>query len=155
MERKAQMNDKMRLRFAVDASVILKWFSKNREKDLEKALQIREDFRNRKIDLFAPELLIYEIVNVLRYKETLKDELILKAIQSIFAMEILTPVNMPIMKDALKLARKHNITVYDSTYLSFAQHSGFYLITADRKFFQKLNTVPGITYISKYDLSLT
>ncbi len=147
------MNDKGRLRFVVDASVILKWFSEDREKDLEKALQIREDFRDRKIDLFAPELLIYEIVNVLLYKEALKDDLILKAIDSIFAMDILIPVNLQIMKDALKLARKHSIPVYDSTYICFAQHSGCYLITADKKSFQKLKEVPGIMYISGYDLS--
>jgi len=147
------MNNKGRLRFIIDASVILKWFSKDREKDLEKALQIREDFRDRKIDLFAPELLIYEIVNVLRYKESLKDDLILKAIDSIFAMDILIPVSIQIMKDALKLARKHNITVYDSTYISFAQHTGCYFITADNKFFRKLKYMPGIMFISGYDLS--
>lgn len=144
------MSNKGRLRFIIDASVILKWFSEDREKDLEKALQIREDFRARKIDLFAPELLIYEIVNVLRYKKTLKDDLILKAIDSIFALDILIPVNLQIMKDALKLARKHNITVYDSTYLSLARHSGCYLITADKKSFQKLKDLPGIMLISMF-----
>ena len=50
-----------RRKFVADASVILKWFSKFGEDDLQKALQLREDFRKRRIDLFAPELLMYEI----------------------------------------------------------------------------------------------
>ena len=146
------MNRESRLKFVVDASVILKWFSQDREGNLEKALQLREDFRSRKIDLFSPELLIYEITNVLRYKKSLTDVLILKAIDSIFALDILTPLNQRIMENALNLAHKHNITVYDSTYLSFSRYCGCYLITADKKFYQKLKSVPGILYINEYNL---
>ena len=144
------MNAQGRMKFVVDASVILKWFSQDQEKDFEKALQIREDFKDRKIDLYAPGLLIYEAANVLRYKETLEDDLVLKAIDSIYAMDILIPVNLQIMKNALKLARQYEITVYDSAYLSCAQYSGCYLITADQKFYQKLMAVPGIMPIGDY-----
>ena len=145
------MNSKGRMRFVIDASVVLKWFTKDQESDLDKALQIREDYRERKIDLVAPELLIYETTNVLRYKEALKEEIVLKAISSVYSLDILFPVNLQIMKNALRLAKKYNITVYDSTYSSFAQYLGCYLITADNKFFQKLKDVPGIMYVSKYN----
>ena len=144
------MNAQGRMKFVVDASVILKWFSRDEEKDIEKALKLREDFKTRKIDLYAPGLLIYETANVLRYKETLKDELILKAIDSIYAMDLLIPVNHQIMKNAIKLARRYGVTVYDSAYLSCAQHIGCYLITADNQFFKKLKDVPGTIAISDY-----
>jgi predicted nucleic acid-binding protein len=139
------------MKFVVDASVILKWFFRDEEKDLQKALKLREDFKTRKIDLYAPGLLIYETANVLRYKQILKDELILKAIDSIFAMDMLIPVNHQIMKNALKLARKHDVTVYDSAYLSCAQFLGYFLITGDKKFYQKLKNVPGIMPLHEYD----
>jgi len=141
---------KERMKYAVDASVILKWFTQDRESDLEKALQLRKNFKERKIDLLCPELLIYEIVNVLRYKDDLEEKLILKAILSIYEMEILISVNQKIMENALRLARKYGITVYDSTYLSFAQNLGCHLITADKKLFQKIKYLPGIIYISEY-----
>ena len=144
------MNFKERMKYAVDASVILKWFAQDRESDLEKALQLRNDFRERKIDLLCPELLIYEIANVLRYKEDLEEKVILKAIISIYEMEILMLVNPKIMGSAVRLASKYGITVYDSTYLSFAQHLGWHLITADKKLFQKIKDLPGIIYISEY-----
>jgi predicted nucleic acid-binding protein len=146
------MNRESRLKFVVDASVILKWFSHDREGHLEKALQLREDFRIRKIDLFSPEILIYEVTNILRFKKILTDSLILKAIDSVFAMDLLVPVNQRIMENALKLAREHNITVYDSTYISFARYCGCYLITADKKFYQNLKDVPGILHIKEYIL---
>ncbi len=146
------MNRESRLKFVVDASVILKWFSHDREGHLEKALQLREDFKIRKIDLFSPDLLIYEVTNVLRIKRILTDVLISRAIDSVFAMDLLVPVNHRIMDNALKLAREYRITLYSSVYISFARYCGCYLISADKKFYQKMKDVPGILYIKEYNL---
>ena len=140
-----------RKRFVTDASVILKWFSRSGESDLKRALQLRDDFRSRKIDLYSPDLLIYEIANVLRYKETLKEELIYRAVSSVYDMDILLPVNLSIMISAVVLARKYGITVYDSCYVSFAQIAGCPLVTADKKLYQSIKELPGILYISEYD----
>jgi predicted nucleic acid-binding protein len=49
------------------------------------------------------------------------------------------------------LARKYGITVYDSSYVGFAQIAGYPLITSDRKLYQKIKELPGILYISEYD----
>ncbi|MBN1270644.1 MAG: type II toxin-antitoxin system VapC family toxin [Candidatus Aminicenantes bacterium] len=136
--------------YVTDASVILKWFSQTGEKDLDKAIQLRKDFKERNIDLYAPELLIYEIANVLRYKKILGDDIIHKAISSIYDMDILWPVNSGVMSRALTIARLYHITVYDSSYLSFAQSVGCHLITADKKLYQKVMGLPGIIFISDY-----
>lgn len=138
-------------RYVADASVILKWFTQARESELEKALQLRNDYSNGTIELYAPELLIYEIANVLSFKEAITEELISKAVESIYNMDILLPVNLQIMTNAVKLARKHGITVYDSTYLSFAFEAGGHLLTADKKLYKKIEDNPGILYISEYE----
>lgn len=138
-------------RYVVDASVVLKWFSRAGEDDLDKAIQLRDDFRKRKIDLHSPELLIYEIANVLRYKKSLKEDLIYRAISSIYDMDILLPVNLPIMTFAVGLSRKYGITVYDSSYVSFAHLARCPLVTSDKKLHQKIKELPGILYINEYD----
>jgi len=140
-----------RKRYVVDASVILKWFSRAGEGETEKAIALRDAYSKGTIELYAPELLIYEIANVLRYKEAINAELISKAIASIYDMDILIPVNSRIMINAVRLARKHGITVYDSTYLSFAREAGGLLITADKKLYKKIEDTPGILYISDYE----
>ena len=152
MERRAQMTIPGRRRCVTDASVVLKWFSQAGESDLEKALQLRDDFMKRKIDIYAPELLIYEIANVLRFKKTLKEELINRAISSIYDMDILLPVNHRIMTTAVTLARKYSITAYDSSYVGFAQIAGCYLITADKKLYGKIKELPEIIFIGEYGL---
>ena len=139
-----------RRNYVIDASVVLKWFSQACESDLDKAFQLRKDFRERNIDLYAPELLIYEIANVLRYKRILSEDIIYKAISSIYDMDILMPVNAGIMTQAVTIARQYHITVYDSSYLSFAQSVGCHLITADKKLYQKINVLPGVVFISDY-----
>lgn len=144
------MIDASRRNYVIDASVILKWFSQSGENDLDKAVQLREDFGERKIDLYVPELLIYEIANVLRYKNIFKEDIIHKAISSIYEMDILLPVNPGVINRAVTIARKYRITVYDSSYLSFAQSLGCHLITADKKLYQKIKELPGIIYISDY-----
>lgn len=136
--------------YVPDASVVLKWYSKDNEKDLKNALKIREEFKNRTIELFAPELLIYEIANVLRYKETLEEKLILNAIVSIYEMRILRSVNQSIMEEAIRLANKYDITVYDSTYISFAKNFGCNMITADRKLLQRIKPLPNILSLDEY-----
>lgn len=144
------MTTKERKKYTADASMILKWFTQEKERDREKALQLRNDFKERLIDIFCPELLIYEIANVLRYKENLEEIFVLKAIASLYAMELLMPVNQKIMENAVKMARKYDITVYDSTYLSFAQHHGYNLITADKSFLEKTQDLAWAIHIYEY-----
>ena len=139
-----------RRNFVIDTSVVLKWFSQSGESDLKKATQLRKDFNERKIDLYAPELLIYEIANVLRYKKILNEDIIHKAISSIYDMDILLPVNHVVITHAVTIARQYHITVYDSSYLSFAQSVGCHLITADKKLYQKIKGFPGVVFISDY-----
>ncbi|MFW6131051.1 MAG: type II toxin-antitoxin system VapC family toxin [Candidatus Aminicenantaceae bacterium] len=65
-------------------------------------------------------------------------------------MDILLPVNLAVMTRAITIARQYHITVYDSSYLSFAQNVGCHLITADKKLYQKIKGFPGLVFISDY-----
>jgi predicted nucleic acid-binding protein len=91
------------------------------------------------------------MANVMRYKNALKEELIVRAVASIYDMNIIHPVNFHIMKNAIELARSHDITVYDSTYLSFALNSGSFLITSDKKLQKKISDMPGVIDLGEYD----
>ena len=69
---------------------------------------------------------------------------------SIYEMRILRPVNQHVMEEAVRIARKYDITVYDSTYISFAKYLGCPLITADRKLLQKTRMLSHILSIDEY-----
>ena len=53
----------------IDASVSVKWFIP--EKDTEKAMKLRAKHTEGTINLVAPDLILYEVANTLRFHPTL------------------------------------------------------------------------------------
>ena len=49
----------------VDSSVIVKWLNQENEEQLEQAETVLKDATSGKVELFAPELAKYEVVNAL------------------------------------------------------------------------------------------
>lgn len=136
--------------YIIDASVALKWYYQEKEREVKQAFKLREDYQQRKIDMYAPDLLVYELANVLRNKQDLEESYIRDAIESIYEMRILKPPIQETMKEAIKLALQYNASVYDAVYLAFAkeQRSGF--ITADRQFYLKVKQIPLVIFIAEY-----
>jgi len=115
-----------------DTSVIVKWFTK--EEDRDKAIKIREKFVNGEIEIAAPDLIIYELSNALRFNPAFNQEDVKEAIQSILDLdfEIITPLQTTTDK-AIELAFEYNITIYDAFYVALADELDYAIITADKK----------------------
>lgn len=64
--------------YVVDASVALKWFTQ--EEGTEQALTFKEHFLAGKITLTSPDLMLYEVAHVLRYKKQLTEAAINEAL---------------------------------------------------------------------------
>jgi len=115
----------------IDASVIVKWFSD--EKDSDKALQIRDDHLASDVKIIVPELLFIEVLNALRWKN--KDNKTLDFVNQAlwdtqFQVEKLTP---QILEKANFLSIKYGLSMYDSIYLALSVMYSCPLITADEK----------------------
>ncbi len=52
-------------RIVADASVIVKWFVD--EVHSEKARELRDEYINGSVEILAPELMPYEVLNALKY----------------------------------------------------------------------------------------
>ena len=124
----------------IDASVILKWFSK--EIDSDKALKLKESHLSKEFILITPEFLILEIMNALRYKEKDKNKVkeANKALQDIqLNTKLLTK---ELIDKAIENSYEYNITIYDSLYIALAQFNGCPLITADKELYKIPNVIP-------------
>ena len=121
----------------LDASVILKWFV--HEVDSVRALKLREEFYTGTREIVVPDLLLYEIGNALLYNPTFATDEIQEVLSTLFGMEIeiITPT-LPLLGKAIELARSLNITCYDATYLALAEELEFEFVTADEKFYRKV-----------------
>ena len=125
----------------IDASVVIKWFVNEEYSD--KALLIKNRHVNGNIQLVAPELLIIEVLNALRYKGKNIEEL--KTINSdLIDIQIkIERLNKILIEKALKISLEDNFSIYDSIYIALAQIHGTKIITDDRI----LKNVPSVSLL--------
>jgi predicted nucleic acid-binding protein len=132
----------------LDSSVILKWFRRE-ETWREVALQLRQAYLDGQMLIYVPNLLIYEIANLLRYKPDLTQQQVQEALMSLYDMQIrIVEISQELIKEAIHFAYFHDITVYDATFVAMAEYLKVLFITADEKLIQKLDKVSYVQHIS-------
>lgn len=133
----------------IDASTALKWFVP--EEDTEKAVKLRNKHIEGENILFAPDLLIYEVANALKFRPDLTTEDLEKDIGALFALdiELIVPSSETIIKSTTT-ARKLDITVYDAAYITLAETIGSCVITADEKLYEKTKQTKLIQLLRDY-----
>ena len=132
----------------LDASVILKWFKE--ENYTKYALKIKDDFVEGVHEIAAPDLILYEISNAMRYAGFAPD-IIEEALKSLIELGIdIVVLPKEIISLAVKLSYKYNITVYDATYLALAISIGAHFVTADKKLYKKIEKLKWSRFISKF-----
>ena len=123
----------------IDASIVVKWFS--HEEGSERALKLREEHLSGKILLVAPELIFWEVLNALRYKENNESALI-AADRILWDTQLhIEKINNFLLNKIISAAIKYKISIYDSTYLTLAELHGCPLITADKELLKTNNAV--------------
>ena len=136
MERKALI---------VDASVVVKWFTK--EEDKEKAVKIRDDFVNGNIEIVFPDLILYEIANALRYNPNFNSDDVNSAIESLLDMEIdIVVPQSSTLKKAIEISFERNLTIYDSFYIALASEIDYGFVTSDEQLYKKVKDL-GFVYL--------
>lgn len=125
----------------LDASIVVKWFVS--ELDSPDALKIRDAHTNQEISLFAPDLLVYELANALRFRSSITSSDLKEEIESLFELDIaLISPTAHSQSLSAALARTLDITVYEAAYLQLAQDLDCQLITSDKRFHEKARLSP-------------
>ena len=121
----------------IDASCAIKWFTE--ETDTALALRLRDAYQQSKVELYAPDLMAYEVANALRFKPRTPPKLLEEWIVDLFEMQIvLLPPTEDLLRQAAVLSQKWETSVYDAVYLALAESLGLQLVTADARFFDKV-----------------
>ena len=138
-------------RYVVDASVVVKWFSRF-EEDGEKAIRLLNDHIDGTLMLMSSSLVLYEVCNSLRFNPNLKKEDISRAAMSLVKLEIELVDFSEVFESAIGLAFSQGITVYDAAYLAVSQTRHIPLITADYKLLAKIKAFPLIIPLREMEL---
>ena len=127
----------------LDSSVVIKWYID--ENNTTDAVALRDAFLSHQVELFFPELGLYEIANALRYSGLFTEADIHEYLQSTIDLGIhILPFDLSALKAAITLSLAKNIAVYDSYFAVIADAIGAVYITADEKACNKLE---GLTYV--------
>jgi len=126
----------------LDTSVAVKWFVP--EGDSEKVLGLRRAQEARELQLYAPEVLLMELANALRYSSEFSAQEIVDALETPFELNILlVPFSLDALNSAVTLSQESDLAVYDAYFLALAQAIEIPLITADRRMLSRLTAEDG------------
>ena len=131
----------------LDASVILKWFQQ--EEDSERALMFEKRHINGEEVIGAPDLLLYEVTNVLRYGKHITEHDAEQILDVLARMEIqIFSFSFFELNEVLLFAREYGITVYDGLYVILAKRLQCDFVTADNALYKKLNGMDFVHLLS-------
>ena len=121
----------------LDTSVVVKWFIL--EEDSEKAANLRQAHGWDELVLHAPDILLMELANALRYSPLVSAEEIPQALRLFSDLEIfIVPFDLRVLISSTSLSHEHDLAVNDAYFLALAQAMEIPLITADRKMLSRL-----------------
>jgi len=120
----------------LDSSIIVKWFLK--ELYSEEAIKVRNDYVQRKISIAVPSLLIYEVLNALRYSGVYSEEELKEICLALnkYGFEI-HDIEGDLKSKVVEIAYRHIITVYEASYVALAMKLKTVLYTADDELLEK------------------
>jgi predicted nucleic acid-binding protein len=136
-------------RFVVDSSVVFKWYRQPGDEDyVPQAVSILERHLRGDIEIHVPDLLFYELGNILRLKETLVSKEALTILRETFALLIqIHPIDILLSEEAFRIAREHDITFYDASFVALSHLLDASFITADEKLLAKVKTLPTAIFL--------
>jgi predicted nucleic acid-binding protein len=117
--------------------VILKWYLSDEEYG-QKALDLLFQYVSNELEILAPTLLEYEVVNglfVAQQRGRIKEEKLLTAIEGFIELEIKLRNLSHFHSRIASYCKIYHCSVYDASYLAIADVEGLIMITSDERLF--------------------
>jgi predicted nucleic acid-binding protein len=139
--------------FVVDASVVAKWVLPG-EPYQENSVKLKADYVSGAVELCAPAFLVEEVANSLWRAVKLgrlAEEDALEALIALGDMKIvLEDVDWEQAGQALEIACKLKLAVYDACYVFLAKKMKAQLVTADDRLYESANREFRVLHIKDY-----
>lgn len=136
-----------------DASLVVKWFLED-ETEVEQAKKIQEDFIEEKIELWAPDIINFEVANAFNIA-VLRKRILKRVAREFLAdflqFKIFTFETDKIIIPTLNLALDFKLSVYDASYVALAKLEKCDFYTGDKRLVNKLKgKVPFVKWLGDY-----
>lgn len=131
------------IRYALDTSILLRWFSQGHDADTMRALRLREEQLEEMIELVVLDQSIYELLHVLKEGAGFDRGQIDAALDSLAYMHLsIVPYTPEIMRKTAQIAYEHTISIYAACYIALGAHLRCQAVTCDQDLYRKVSTLP-------------
>ena len=133
----------------MDASVVVKWFVE--EEYSREARLLRDSYASGLVDLAAPSLLPYEVLNVLKYSGAFGEEELKEVAQALADFQF-TLYNLEgrLAFKAVEVSMRKGVTIYDAAYVALAYVLNTTLYTADERLTKRVGDRRVVRHISEF-----
>ena len=120
----------------IDASVAAKWYLEEEHSD--HARRLRDSFVLGTVTISVPALLLYETLNALKYSGVYDEKELEAAASSLskYGFEVFQPTG-ELYRETAHDSVRHDISVYDASYIALSTHLKVPLFTVDREILDK------------------
>lgn len=125
----------------LDASVALKWYLPD-ERLSHKAISFLDQYVFGELDISAPSLLEYEVINglvIVQQRGRIDEKTVLKAIEGFINLEIKFKQMNFFYPKTLQFCRKYHLSMYDASYLALADKTRIPFVTADERLYNSVH----------------
>ena len=127
---------------------MLNWFVE--EEFSREARLLRDSYVNGLIDVAAPSLLPYEVLNALKYSAAFGEDELKEAAESLNSFQLtLHSLSGALASRAVEISMRRGITIYDACYVALAQQLKTSVYTADETLIRKAGDL-GVKHISQF-----
>lgn len=117
-----------------DTSVFIKWLNQDNEQNIEKADKILQEVKAGKTQIFVPELIKYELGNVLLKGKQLAPNQAFVSLGTAYSLPVTFIADSEQQaNDTYSLAYSHGLSYYDASFMSLAKNYNATLVTDNLK----------------------
>ena len=135
----------------VDASVVVKWFVD--EEYSREARLLRGAYVDGLIELNAPDLLPYEVLNALKYSGAFGEEELKEVAEVLEDYQFsLYGLKGKLAALAVEVSMRKGMTVYDGSYVALAEMLNSTLYTADERLILKVRDPKVVKHVKEFSI---
>ncbi len=131
------------IQYALDTSILLRWFSLLHDADADRALRLREEHQEDRIELAVLDTALCELSHILKEASHYNQTDVTDALASLEYMHIkIVPYDMPLAQRATQIAFEHDISVPAAGFVALGACLRCQAITCDRLLYAKIASLP-------------
>ena len=141
------------IQFALDTSILLRWFTQIPDPETERALRLRAEHLDETVELLVLDQSVYELIHILKESALFGQEQIAEALASLEYMHInIVPYSHEIAKKASQVAFEHNISLYASCFIALGAQMRCQAETCDENLYRKVDSLPWTILLANLNL---